>query len=287
MNNSLLGEILLNVESFPGLPRTRIKIMALLEDGSKSSASEIEKVLRYDPGLTANFLKLANSPFFGIPSKVISVKQAIVLLGINRIKKIVLATCTCDALGKALPGYDLKAGDLWRHSITVSNAAVALAKYKKLSEPNNIFTPGLLHDVGKLVLGRFVEKHFKLINKVMLNGVPLVVAENMILGTDHAEIGAQILAQWSFPPGVVNAVRLHHNPELMHNANNANIQSDLLYLANLFCQTNRTNYKNAINSTSIHPSLRKRLGIEQNKLESISDQIAKWAADISAKLIFD
>jgi HD-like signal output (HDOD) protein len=76
MDNSLLGEILLNVESFPGLPRTRIKIMALLEDGSTSSASEIEKVLRYDPGLTANFLKLANSPFFGIPSKIISVKQA-------------------------------------------------------------------------------------------------------------------------------------------------------------------------------------------------------------------
>jgi HD-like signal output (HDOD) protein len=118
----------------------------------------------------------------------------------------------------------------------------------------------------------------------LLNGVPLVVAENMILGTDHAEIGAQILAQWSFPPDVVNAVRSHHNPELMHNGN---IQNDLLYLADLFCQINGTNFKDDRNSTSIHPSLRKRLGIEQHKLESISDQIAKWADNISAKLIFD
>jgi len=284
MNNSLLGEILLNVESFPGLPRSGIKIMALLDDESKSPVSEIEKVLRYDPGLTANFLKLANSPFFGIPSKVSSVRQAIVLLGVNRLKRIVLATCTCAALGKELPGYDLKAGDLWRHSITVSNAAVALAKYKKLSDPNNIFTPGLLHDVGKLVLGRFVEKHIKIINKLVSNGMPSVIAENMVLGTDHAEIGAQILAQWSFPPEVVNVVRLHHNPDLAHTPN---MQNDLLYLANLFCQMNRADYDRAANQINIYPALRKRLGIEPDKLESIFNQIVKWVNDISAKLIFD
>jgi putative nucleotidyltransferase with HDIG domain len=283
MNNSLLGEILLNVEAFPGLPKTGVKIMALLND-SKSSADEIEKVFRYDPGLTANFLKLANSPFFGIPSKVSSVKQAIVLLGFNRLKQMVVATSTSNVLGKALPGYDLKAGDLWRHSIAVSNAAVALAKYKKLPEPSNLFTPGLLHDVGKLVLGKFVEKHFEAINKIVSNGTSLVVAENMVLGTDHAEIGAQILAQWSFPPDIVNAVRFHHNPDVMHNRD---IQNDLLYLANLFCQMNGEKYENVTNSEFIYPALRERLGIEPDKLELISNQISGWVNDISEKLVFD
>ena len=283
MNNSLLGEILLNVESFPGLPKSGMKIMAILND-SNSSASELEKVFRYDPGLTANFLKLANSPYFGIPSKVSSVKQAIVLLGTNRLKQIVLATSTSNVLGKALPGYDLKAGDLWRHSIAVSNAAVALAKYKKLSEPNNIFTPGLLHDVGKLVLGRFVEEHFEAIRQLVSNGVSLVVAENMVLGTDHAEIGAQILSQWAFPPDVVNAVRFHHNPDMIHNVD---IQTDLLYLANLFCQMNGARFENITNSGIIYPAIKKRLDIAQDKLELISGQIARWVNDISAKLIFD
>ena len=283
MNNSLLGEILLNVEAFPGLPKTGVKIMALLND-SKSSADEIEKVFRYDPGLTANFLKLANSPFFGIPSKVSSVKQAIVLLGFNRLKQMVVATSTSNVLGKALPGYDLKAGDLWKHSIAVSNAAVALAKYKKLPEPSNLFTPGLLHDVGKLVLGKFVEKHFEAINKIVSNGTSLVVAENMVLGTDHAEIGAQILAQWSFPPDIVNAVRFHHNPDVMHNRD---IQNDLLYLANLFCQLNGEKYENVTNSEFIYPALRERLGIEPDKLELISNQISGWVNDISEKLVFD
>lgn len=283
MNNSLLGEILLKLESFPGLPKTGAKLLALLEE-PKTSTDEIEKILKYDPGLTANFLKLANSTYFGIPSKVTSVKQAILLLGFNRLKQIVLATCTCDVMGKAVPGYDLQSGELWRHSIAVSNAAVSLAKYKNLPEPNDIFTPGLLHDIGKLVLGRFVKEHFKVINQLRSNGIHLVVAENMVLGTDHAEIGAQILAQWSFPPSVVNAVRVHHNLELLHNKN---MQNDLLYLANLFCQKNGESCSQATNSESINPALKERLGIESDKLESLSNQIAKLVDDISAKLTFD
>jgi HD-like signal output (HDOD) protein len=110
-----------------------------------------------------------------------------------------------------------------------------------------------------------------------------VVAENMDLGSDHVEIGAQILAQWSFPPSVVNAVRVHHNLELLHNKN---IQNDL-YLANLFCQKNGEGCSKPANLEFINPALKERLGIEPNKLESISNQIAKWVDDISAKLTFD
>ena len=160
MKNSILSKILLHVDSFPGLPKTGAKLMAILDEPN-TTLHDIEKVLNYDPGLTANFLKLANSPYFGIPSKVSSVKQAIVLLGIKRLKQIVLATSTSAVLDRAVPGYDLKSGDLWRHSIMVSNVALKLAKIKKLSEANDIFTSALLHDIGKLVLGKFVKEHFE------------------------------------------------------------------------------------------------------------------------------
>lgn len=283
MNNSLLAEIMLKIESFPSLPKTGVKILELLGE-SKSSITEIEKVFSYDPGLTANFLKLANSAYFGIPSKISSVKQAIVLLGTNRLKEIILATSASKLLGEKLPGYDLKAGDLWRHSIAVSNAAVALAKFKKLSEPNNIFTYGLLHDIGKLVLGEFVKNQFKCINQLISNGVSLIVAENMVLGTDHAEIGAQILSQWRFPHDVVNAIRFHHNPDMLHIKD---VHIDLLYLSNLICKINGAKYDKVTISKSIYPSLKERLGISQNILELISNRIAGWVNDVSAKLIFD
>lgn len=283
MKNSILSKILLHVESFPGLSKTGVKLMTVLDEPN-TSLDEIEKILNYDPGLTANFLKLANSPYFGIPSKVSSVKQAIALLGINRLKQIVLATCTSAVMDKAVPGYDMEPGDLLRHSIIVSVAALQLAKFKKLSEPNDIFTSALLHDIGKLVFGRFVKEHFGAIKEIVSKGVPLEVAENMVFETDHAEIGAQILAQWSFPPIVVNAVRVHHNLELLHNKN---MQNDLLYLANIFCQKNGESFPKAANSGSINPALKERLGIEPDKLESISNQIAKLVDDISAKLTFD
>ncbi len=283
MKNFILSKILLHVESFPGLPKTGLKLMGVLDEPNTSLA-QIEKILNYDPGLTANFLKLANSPYFGVPSKVSCVKQAIALLGINRLKQIILATSTSAVLDKAVPGYDLEFGDLWRHSIMVSIAALQLAKYKKLSEPNDIFTSALLHDIGKLVLGRFVKEHLNAIKEIVSKGVPFEVAENMVIETDHAEIGAQILTQWSFPTDVVNAVRFHHNPDILHNKN---IHIDLLHLANLFCQMNGLSGEDPANLESISPALRKRLGFEKDKLESFSNQISAWAKDFSAKLTFD
>ena len=247
MKNSILSKILLHVESFPGLPKTGAKLMTVLDDPNASLA-QIEKILNYDLGLTANFLKLANSSYFGIPSKVSSVKQAIVLLGVNRLKQIVLATSTSAVMDKAVPGYDLEPGDLWRHSIMVSTAALQLAKYKKLSEPNDIFTSALLHDIGKLVLGRFVKEHLSAIKEIVSKGVPLEVAENMVLETDHAEIGAQMLTQWSFPTDVVNTVRFHHNPDIIHNKD---VRIDLVCLANMFCQMNGGNGENSTDLNSI------------------------------------
>ncbi len=283
MKNSILSKILLHVESFPGLPKTGAKLMTVLDEPDVSLA-QIEKILNYDPGLTANFLKLANSPYFGIPSKVSSIKQAIVSLGIKRLKQIVLATSTSAVLDKAVPGYDLEPGDLWRHSIMVSISALQLAKFKKLSEPNDIFTSALLHDIGKLVLSRFVKEHVGAIKEIVSKGVPLEVAENMILETDHAEIGAQILTQWSFPTDVVNAVRFHHNPDIIHNKD---VRIDLVCLANMFCQMNGMNGESSTDLSSISPALRKRLGFEKDKLESIYNQITKWAKDFSAELTFD
>lgn len=227
---------------------------------------------------------LANSPYFGIPSKVHSVKQAITLLGTNRLKQILLATSTSTIMEDTVPGYKLQPGDLWRHSIMTSVAALQLAKLKKISHPTDIFTSALLHDIGKLVLGRFVEAHFDAINKIVSTGVPFEIAENMILEIDHAEIGAQILTQWYFPTEIVNAVRYHHNPDIVHNKD---IRIDLVCLANIFCQTNGKSSEDSVALNDISPALKKRMGLDLEKLASISVQIAKWAQNIPENLSFD
>ena len=115
------------VKAFPGMPATAAKLIKMLED-SDSTAAQIEEVLRYDAGLTANILKLTNSAYFGIPLKVSSVKQAIVILGWKRLLQLVMTLCMSTVMKKSVAGYDLPQGELWRHSIAVSVAAEAVVK---------------------------------------------------------------------------------------------------------------------------------------------------------------
>ena len=127
------------VKSFPGMPANSAKLLNMLKDPD-SSAAEIEDVLKYDPGMTANILKLTNSAYFGIPTKVSSVKQAVVLLGWKRLLQLVMTLCMSTVMKKAVPGYDLSHGELWRHSVAVSVAAELVVKALRIPGADEVFT---------------------------------------------------------------------------------------------------------------------------------------------------
>ena len=283
MRDAKLNEILAKVKSFPTMPGAGAKMLALLEEPD-TAVSEIEAILRYDPGLTANVLRLANSAYFGLPSKIGSLKQAVILLGLKRLTQLVVASCVSAVMDKVVPGYDLPPGDLWRHSVAVSIAAEALVKDKKRVGTEDVFTPALLHDVGKLVLGAFVKEELEAIQSIAAKGVPFVVAENMILGTDHAEIGASILAHWDLPPDVINAVRWHHDPD---SPDASNIQMDVVYLANLLCQTSDTSGQAGGHAVELSPAVIDRLGIKLDQFETISGKVARWVDELSDALTFN
>ncbi len=198
-------KILEQVSAFPSMLKAAVKLRSLLSK-EDATVDEIEKILRHDPGLAANVLRLANSAFFGMPSKVTSLKQAVILLGIKRFAKIAFGACMSKTMDAAVAGYGLSPGELWLHSIAVSTTAEALAKNRKFAESNDFFTPALLHDLGKLVLGKFVRAEQSRIDSMVSDGVPFVIVEREVLKTDHAEIGAFILAKWSFPDDLISAV---------------------------------------------------------------------------------
>ncbi|MGD8880356.1 MAG: HDOD domain-containing protein [Desulfobacterales bacterium] len=283
MNDTKLNQILSKVKSIPTMPEAGTKMLSLLEEPD-TEISEIEESLRYDPGLTANILKLANSAYFGIPSKIGSLRQAVVVLGFKRLVQLVVASCVSAVMDKSVPGYDLPAGDLWRHSIAVSIAAEALVKDKKKSGGQDVFTPALLHDIGKLVLGTFVKEELEAIESIAAKGVSFVVAENMILGTDHAEIGAKVLKHWNFPSDVIEAVRWHHDPD---SPETVNIQTDIVYLANLLCQSSETSAEIGGNSVELSPAVIERLGVQLDQFEAISGKIAQWVDELSDALAFN
>lgn len=212
MKNSKRQHILAKVESFPAIPGGAAKLLSLLRD-PETPVSQVEAFLRHDPGLTANVLKLTNSAYFGFASKIGSVRQAVVMLGAKRLMRVVLASCSHSVMSRGVEGYELSPGALWRHAIAVSVAAEALVEEFNLPSADMIFTAALLHDVGKLALGEFVKDEMKEIDARAAEGMSFEAAEQSVLGTNHAEIGALILKHWSLPSDIVDAVQWHHEPE--------------------------------------------------------------------------
>ena len=283
MKHANVEDIITKVQSFPSMPATGAKMLRMLQN-PETTVDEIEDVLRRDPGLTGNVLKLANSAYFGIPSRVASTRQAVLLLGLKKLIQLVIASCVNGAMDKPVPGYNMAPGNLWRHSIAVSIASEALVKGKKNIEVEDIFTPALLHDIGKLILGHFVKEDQAAIEKIASQGVPYVVAENMVLGTDHAEIGAQILTQWSFPCDVVDAVRWHHDPDFPEKPGSA---IDIVYLANLLCQTDGAGNEKETDCTELSPAVIERLGLEVSQFDEIKTSVAQWVDELSDALTFN
>ena len=276
MKQTKLLNILAKVKSFPSMPGAAEKLLKLL-DNPDTTAVQIEQILRYDPGLTANLLKLTNSVYFGLPCKVGSVSQAVVLLGWKKLIQLVMASCVNAIMGKPVPGYDLSAGELWRHSIAVSVAAEDLAKELKISAPENIFTAALLHDVGKLVLGGFVKEDLEKIEIEASRGISFEVAEHMVLGTNHAEVGAQILKSWSFPQELVNAVRWHHDPD---SAGKTDTLIDIVHVANILCLMIGIGVGREGLCYKPSPLATKRLGLRTNDLEMVASRTLQYVDDL-------
>ncbi|MBW2468388.1 MAG: HDOD domain-containing protein, partial [Deltaproteobacteria bacterium] len=161
--------------------------------------------------------------------RISSVRQAIVLLGWKRLLQVVMTICMSPLMNKTIPGYDLPRGALWQHSVAVSVAAEILVKALKIPDADEVFTAALLHDVGKLILGGFVKEDLQQIEDMVTKGITFDVAESMVLGTNHAEIGGQILGKWSFPAELVSAVQWHHDPESCEESCNL---SDIVHVAN-------------------------------------------------------
>ena len=246
--------------------------------------TEIEKILRHDPGLAANVLRLANSAYFGLATKVGSLKQAVMLLGVKRFAQIAVSACMNQAMEKAVEGYNLSPGELWLHSIAVSNTAEALAKNRNMAETDDVFTPALVHDMGKLVLGKFIKEESQKIESNVANGVPLVIAEHMVFGTDHAEIGALILARWALPVDIVDAVRWHHSPERMRNAKT---QSDIVYLSNLMCQSHLDSDSGDEKFDMPSSEVLERLGIKLDQYKALAERAQRWLNQLSDTLSFE
>ena len=207
-----VDEILALIRHVPPFPKVAERVVQLLKDPDVT-ARQLAEVIQYDQSITANVLKICNAAYFGIPRKVNSLDEGLVVIGHDILKDIIIASCSARFFqGKVGAGYGLEQGDMWRHSVATGIMAKLLVRHIKDVDQGSAFTAALLHDIGKRFLSSFVADDFeKIVDKVSRENCTFVEAEQEILGINHAALGGMILEKWGFDQQLVDAVREHHN----------------------------------------------------------------------------
>lgn len=222
-------------KDLPTLPTIAVEINRMVDD-SNTTIESISETIAKDQAITSKMLKLVNSAFFGLPSKVSNISEAVILLGFSAVRNVVLSV----SLIKTFPGrkspekYDIKT--LWRHSVAVAIISRYLSEQSHRQEPEECFVGGLLHDMGKVIIALYLKDDFSdIIRKMKDEHLSFNQAEKDILPINHAKIGAFLAKKWKLPQNLIDVIQYHHTPgaathhtELVYIIHTANIVAETL-----------------------------------------------------------
>jgi HD-like signal output (HDOD) protein len=207
---ALLAE---SARSLEALPASLVRLAGLVADPDADLAPIVE-VVTYDEALTANLLRRANSAVSASRSPIRSVHDAVVRLGMGTVLALAMSASLSTRMRRALPQYGLAEGELWEHSVTTSLAIDVLRARSSTTLPPEASTAGLLHDLGKLVLCRFLGPNVLEVVRTAATteGLSWTAAEQRVLGVHHGALAGMIAEQWRLPPSIIAAVSRHHTP---------------------------------------------------------------------------
>lgn len=197
------------VEDLPTLPSVAMEVNRLLED-EDVSIRKLTDTIEKDQSIVSKILKLVNSAFFGLRSRVDNISHAVTLLGFNTVRNAVLSVSVIKTFGGVKPGDGFSMADFWRHAVAVGITARFLGQQTRLASPDNGFIAGLLHDMGKVVLSAFFPEIFREVLQGMARGASFYEAERDTSPMDHARIGGFLARQWQLPRSLTDAIRCHH-----------------------------------------------------------------------------
>ena len=193
------------------LPEIALRINEILNSPDPKNA-QLEEVILHDPALTANILKIANSAYFGFPSKIETVSRAITLIGLKELRNLVIAISVITRF-KGIPAELVDMDIFWYHSITRGILAKILAKRFKLENHERFFITGLLSSIGKLIFFTQCPMQSKEVLSFKNQGEDaMVAAEQEIFGFNYADLGAELLKQWRLPPSIWEIIARQRDP---------------------------------------------------------------------------
>jgi HD-like signal output (HDOD) protein len=208
----LVNDAIASVTHIATLPEITLKIIELVEN-PRSTAQDLHKIISNDPALVARILKVVNSAFYGLPGQIASINRAIVLLGLNAVKNIVIAASLAKLFRGGRLSANFAAKDLWTHSIAVGVMSKLLVQKINNTLPDEAFLAGLIHDIGILVeLQAMRDSLVEVADRAAKENERYIMVEQQLIGVDHQALGAALTAKWKFPRSFQYVTGFHHQP---------------------------------------------------------------------------
>lgn len=228
------NDLIRKIHETTSIPVVSVHALKLLRDPD-ASMNKIVQCFQYDPSMTANIIKIANSSLFSAVIQVKTLREAIVRIGFQKTLQLLIGISMESPLKNPVRGYDLQAGQLWRSAISGAVFAEVIIKELKLNLPELMFTCCMLRDIGKILLGSFIEINVaEIINESRATGVSFEAAERKILGFDHGEAGAILMESWNMPIEFVEVARWHHRPNEFKGDAGIAALIDVAHIADIF-----------------------------------------------------
>ena len=272
-------KIIEKIDDLPTLPRTVLKITELVND-PKSSAKDLARVITDDQVLTARLLKLVNSSFYGFPERISTVTGAIVLLGFDAIRNLLLTTSVFDLFANHNRKKKQDQEKFWDHSLGCAVGAKVIGNYLRHDKIEELFVSGLLHDIGKIVEMMYLsDEYTKVVTVIDSENILMTAAENKVLGYNHAEVGKLLAEKWNLPAKLVQVIAYHHQPA---NASSFAMEAAIVHLADIFCRALNMGYGGDNKIPPLDGSAWKRLKIGTNAIDTIMATMRREYRDISS-----
>ncbi|ABK98146.1 HDOD domain-containing protein [Pelobacter propionicus] len=230
--NRELEQLINSASDLPTIPVVATKVLQLIESET-TTAEDLARVVSSDAAVAARVLKISNSSFFGCRRQINTLSHAIMMLGYNTLKSLIMAA----SVKQVYKNYGLAEKMLWEHSFGAALAARIIAGATQQINDEEAFLGGLFHDIGKTIMNNIDSQRFQMvIQKCYNEGISFQEAEQEFYPYSHAEVGGLVIEKWNFPEMLIKAVMEHHRFGFVEDEDPYQILlTSTVGLANLFC----------------------------------------------------
>lgn len=276
-----LDLLLAEVDKLVSLPDIYYRLEETIVEPT-STTDSIADLLRSDPDLSARMLRVANSAFYSFPTQIETVERAVSTIGLRQIRELVLVTSVIKAF-EGIPPNTVNMTTFWEHSVAVAIMARALGQHLRLAEAESFYIPGLLHDIGRLLMYlKLPGLMHDLLQRCKTEQSCMFQLETEVLGYSHADIGARLLQNWRLPASIWEPVGMHHDPE---QGGEFQLAACMIHIADAWVNTHHIGRSGDGVELLIDEAALYRVDIDTDHINEIGKEAAQQTREVARQFV--